>query len=88
MTRQYRAIDGEKPLPVTVNCPRCGSHWTSTRLLLVAAVSGAKVEISVEDAMAHYGCSRATVYRMVNRGELRRGRYGRVVLGGRTEVGA
>jgi hypothetical protein len=86
MTRQYRSVDGEKASEVNVNCPRCGSHWTSTRLLLVASVSGARVEISVEDAMAHYGCSRATVYRMVNRGELRRGRYGRVVLGGRTEV--
>lgn len=66
-------------------CKRCGTRWTTTRLLLVAAVSGARVEISVEDAMHHYGCSRATVYRMVNRGELRRGRYGRVVMGS-TEV--
>jgi hypothetical protein len=86
MTRQYRSVDGERVGEVNVNCPRCGSHWTSTRLLLVASVSGARVEISVEDAMAHYAVSRATVYRMINRGELRRGRYGRVVLGGRREV--
>lgn len=66
-------------------CKRCGTRWTTNRLLLVAAVSGARVEISVDDAAHHYGVSRATVYRMVNRGELRRGRYGRVVMGS-TEV--
>jgi hypothetical protein len=86
MTRLPRPIDGERPEPVSVSCARCGARWTTPRLLLVAAVSGTRVEISVEDAMAHYGCSRATVYRMVGRGELRRGRYGRGVLGGRTEV--
>jgi hypothetical protein len=69
-------------------CTRCGTRWTTSRLLLVAAVSGARVEISVEDAMSHYGCSRATVYRMVNRGELARGRYGRVVMGHADTVGA
>jgi hypothetical protein len=69
-------------------CKRCGTRWTTARLLLVAAVSGARVEISVEDAMHHYGCSRATVYRMVNRGELRRGRYGRVVMGHADTLGA
>jgi hypothetical protein len=88
MTRMPRPVDGEKPEPVSVSCVRCGARWTTPRLLLVAAVSGTRVEISVEDAMAHYAVSRATVYRMVSRGDLRRGRYGRVVLGGRTEVGA
>jgi hypothetical protein len=62
-------------------CKRCGTRWTTARLLLVAAVSGARVEISVEDAMHHYGCSRSTITRMLARGQLRRGRYGRVVMG-------
>jgi hypothetical protein len=86
MTRQPRPVDDRPPATVSVNCPRCGAHRTAAQLLLVAAVAGSRVEITVEDAMSHYGVSRATVYRMVTRGQLRRGRYGRVLLGG-TEVG-
>ena len=84
MTRQPLPVDNQPPPPVSVNCPRCGAHRTTNQLLLVLADSGTSVEIRVEDAMSHYGCSRAGVYRMIGRGLLRRGRHGHVVIG--TEV--
>jgi hypothetical protein len=69
-------------------CTRCGTRWTTARLLLVAAVSGARVEISVEDAAHHYGVTTRTVRRMIERGELRRASYGRVIVGTAREVTA
>jgi hypothetical protein len=87
MTRLPRPIDGEKPEPVSVSCNRCGARWTTPRLLLVAAVSGTRVEITVEDAANHYGVTMRTVRRMVERGELHRGRRGYVVVGGQEATG-
>jgi hypothetical protein len=87
MTRTPRPIDGEKPEPVSVSCNRCGARWTTPRLLLVAAVSGTRVEITVDDAATHYGVTAATVRRMVQRGELHRGRRGYVVMGGQEAMG-
>jgi hypothetical protein len=82
MTRQYLSVDGRRPPEVTLSCNRCGAHWSTTRLLLLASVSGTRVEISVEVAATHYGVTAGTVRRMVQRGQLRRGRRGFVVMGG------
>ena len=79
--RQPLPLDGQRPLPVALSCPRCGSFWTTERLMLVAVASGARVELTVDEAMTHYSVSRATIYRMVDRGELKRGRLGRVITG-------
>jgi hypothetical protein len=82
MTRMPRPVEGEKPEPVSVSCAKCGARWTTPRLLLVAAVSGTRVEITVDDAATHYGVTAGTVRRMVQRGDLHRGRRGYVVMGG------
>jgi hypothetical protein len=86
MHRQPLPVDSS-PLPtVAINCPQCGAHRTAAQLLLVAAVSGSRVEISVEDAAAHYGVTTRTIRRMVERGELRRGTRGTVYLGNAMEA--
>ena len=77
MRRQYRAIDDQPPVPVTINCPRCGSHWDTRRLLMVAIDSGVAVDMSLAQVMDYYGCTERTIRRKVALGLLtiHRGRY-------------
>lgn len=84
--RQPLPLDGQRPLPVALTCPRCGSHWDAERLMLVAVADGARVELTVDEAALHFGVSTRTVRRMVERGDLRRGRWGRVITGKRAEA--
>jgi len=82
--RQPLPLEGQRPLPVSLSCARCGSWWDAERLMLVAIAAGARVELTIDEAALHYGVSRPTIYRMRERGELKAGKPGHVVTGART----
>jgi hypothetical protein len=77
MRRQPRPVDGGKPEPVRVNCPRCGSHWDTRTLFIVALAAGTRVELTLAEAREHYGCTERTIRRKVAAGLLthHKGRY-------------
>ena len=60
---------------LVLHCPRCGSDWTITRLLLVAEAAAKPVWVDVETATSLIGVSDRTLRRMAERGEIQR-RYG------------
>lgn len=58
--------------PVSLNCPRCGSHWDLHRLLLVARAAGQQIWMSAEQAAEYLGVHRTTILRMAAHAEIRR----------------
>jgi hypothetical protein len=77
MHRLARPVDGEREPSVTVNCPKCGSHWTVERLLRVAHAAGVPWPTSVDHAADQLGIAPMTLRRAIARGEV--GKTGRHV---------
>jgi hypothetical protein len=68
--RQPRAVDGERPQAVTLNCERCGAHWDLPRLMLVAQASGTPVWVDAEAAATHLGTTVRGLAPMVRSGRI------------------
>lgn len=65
---------------LAIHCRRCGTTWSLERLLLVARAAGSAIWVDADTAQTHLGVSRATLYRMADRGDIGR-RYGRFDIG-------
>lgn len=50
VSRQPLPLDDQRPLPVTLNCDRCGTHWDGARLLVVAKAAGVPIDMSEAEA--------------------------------------